>query len=74
MDRALLYAAPNVAAQELATRVSDLTNLARDCVAAAARAALKSANRKRRDILYGVGERVLLATRNLRLLGSPKFR
>ena len=43
-------------------------------MAAAAEQAAKSANRSRRDVSFGVGERVLLATRNLRLLGSPKFR
>ena len=74
IDRALQHAAPNLAAQDLAARVADLTARARDSVAKAAQFAAKYANHSRHDASLGVGERVLLATRNLRLIGSPKFR
>ena len=74
VDHALQHDAPNLAAQDLANRIFDLTATARTAVERAASRAAQYMNAHRRDVAFGVGERVLLATKNLRLLGSPKFK
>ncbi len=74
MDHALSHSAPNVAAETFVARVAHLADAARDSLAAAAAYASRYANQSRRDVQFGVGERVLLSTRNLKLIGSPKFR
>ena len=74
VDHALQHAQPNLAASELATRIVELTAAARTAIERAAQRAARYSNAHRRDVSFGVGERVLLATKNLRLLGSPKFR
>ena len=74
VDHALHHAQPNLAASELATSVVELIAAARTAIERAATRAARYSNAHRRDVLFGVGERVLLATKHLRLLGSPKFR
>ena len=74
VDHALQRDAPNLAAQDLANRIFDLTATARTAVERAASRAAHYANAHRRNVAFGVGERVLLSTKNLRLLGSPKFK
>ena len=74
MDHVLDHPAPNVAADDLATRMVDMTEAARDAVGRAATRAAQYANQHRRELSFGVGEQVLLSTRNLKLLDSPKYR
>ena len=74
VDHALDVSAPNLSASDLADRMVQVTAAARDAVNRAASRAALYANKHRRELQFGVGERVLLAIRNLRLLGSPKFR
>ena len=74
VDHALQHATPNLAATDIANRVINLTATARTAVEQAAQRISHYANTHRRDVLFGVGEYVLLLTRHLRLLGSPKFR
>ena len=73
VDHALQHTTPNLAAENIANRILDLTVTARSAVERAALCASRYANARRREVSFGVGERVLLSTKNLRLLGSPKF-
>jgi len=73
VDHALQHAQPNLAASKLATRVVELTAAARTAIESATSLDARYSNAHRRDVSFGVGERVLLATKHLRLLGSPKF-
>ena len=68
------HPAPKVAAGDLATRMVDLTEAAREAVGRAAARAAQYMNQHRRELSFGVGEQVLLSTRNLKLIDSPKFR
>ena len=74
MDHALDHPAPNVAADDLATRMVATTEAARATVACAASRAAQYANQHCRELSFSMGEQVLLSTRNLKLLDSPKFR
>ena len=74
VDHALHHVAPNLAAQDIAQRMVELTAAARVAIADAADTAARYAKRSRRDVSFGVGDRVLLSTHNLCLIGSPKFR
>ena len=67
------HTAPNVAAEHLAARLTDLTAAARDSIARAASYQPRYANQSRRAVDFRVGARVLLSTKNVRLVGSAKF-
>jgi len=74
VDHVLDHPAPNVAADELATRMVALTDAACVAVDRAASRAAHCANQHCRELFFGMGEQVLLSTRTLKLLDSPKFR
>ena len=73
-DHALAHVVPNVSAEELASRITRGVQSARAQLARAADYMSQYANRRRRDVQFGVGERVLLSTRHLRTVGSQKFK
>ena len=74
VDHVLSHVAPNVAAESLAARVTQLTAAAREAVRDAGAYAARYANRSRRDVSFGAGERVLLSSRNVHIEGSTKLK
>ena len=70
----LQHVAPNVAAENLAARVTQLTAAARKAVREAGAYAARYANHSCRDVTFGAGESVLLSLRNVLIEGCTKLK
>ena len=69
-DHALHHTAPNVAAEDMVHRATHGVDVARAQLAPTAAYMARYANRSRCNVQFGVGEHVLLSTRNLQTVGS----